>query len=68
MYVSLSLSLSSYVYLSLTGDITAIAKLSPEQISKIRQTLKGDIIVPVQIFDSHGNEPAVAEMCWAWVR
>ncbi len=51
----------------LSGDITVIATLSPEQTLKIRKTSKGDIIVPVQIFDSHGNEPAIAEMCWAWV-
>ncbi|QUM78457.1 DUF4442 domain-containing protein [Moritella sp. 24] len=49
------------------GDLTAIATLSDEQISHIRNTEKGDISVPVVITDSKGNEPINAEFIWAWV-
>ncbi len=57
----------TFVPTLLSGDVTAVATLSPEQALKIRNMPKGDIIVPVRLSDSRGNEPAVAEMCWAWV-
>lgn len=48
------------------GDLKAIAMLTPEQLRAIENDERGDIVVPVQVFDSEGNEPLQAEMLWAW--
>lgn len=50
-----------------TGDMTAVAKLTDEQIKLMQETEKGDISVDVVITDSTGIEPVKAEMIWAWV-
>jgi hypothetical protein len=50
-----------------TGDLKAVATLSDEQLLAMTTTDKGDLIVPVVVTDSEGNEPIKAEMCWAWV-
>lgn len=48
------------------GDLKAIATLSPEQLRAIENDERGDIVVPVTVLDSDGNEPLQAEMLWAW--
>lgn len=49
------------------GDMEAVARLSPEDMERIRNTEKGDIIVPVTVTDGEGKEPISCEMTWAWV-
>lgn len=50
-----------------TGDLTAQAQLSDEQIRLIQQTDKGEVTVPVLITDTAGVQPVQAEYVWAWV-
>jgi acyl-coenzyme A thioesterase PaaI-like protein len=45
----------------------AVATLTEQQISQIRETDKGDISVAVKITDETEEEVIVAEMNWAWV-
>lgn len=49
-----------------TGDMKAVASFSDEQIAYIKETEKGDIVVPVVITDSTGEETVKARMVWAW--
>ena len=49
------------------GDMEAVARLSPEDMERIRNTEKGDIVVPVTVTDAEGKEPISCEMTWAWV-
>ncbi|CAA0121702.1 Uncharacterised protein [BD1-7 clade bacterium] len=49
-----------------TGDMTARAYFSPEQLTHIQETEKGDIEVPVTITDVNGDETVEARMVWAW--
>lgn len=48
------------------GDLNAVATLTPEQLRAIANDERGDIVVPVTVTDSAGNEPLQAEMLWAW--
>ena len=49
-----------------TGDMKAVASFTDEQIAYIKETEKGDIVVPVVITDSTGEETVTARMVWAW--
>ncbi|WP_341502099.1 DUF4442 domain-containing protein [Gallaecimonas sp. GXIMD4217] len=49
------------------GDLKAVASLSQEQIALIRDTDKGELVVPVVITDEEGKEPIRCEYVWAWV-
>jgi len=49
------------------GDFRAEARLSAEQIEKIRTQSKGTTVVPVTLTDGKGNESVTCEMVWAWV-
>ncbi|WMS88627.1 DUF4442 domain-containing protein [Pleionea litopenaei] len=49
-----------------SGDLTAKAELTPEQIQHIIDTEKGEILVPVTVTDSEGKQPIECEMIWAW--
>ncbi|MBL4942538.1 MAG: DUF4442 domain-containing protein [Colwellia sp.] len=49
------------------GNLTAIAKLTTEQITQIEQQEKGDVMVLVTITDESGQQPIECEMQWAWV-
>jgi acyl-coenzyme A thioesterase PaaI-like protein len=49
------------------GKQKAVATLSAQQISQIRETVKGDVNVAVKITDETEEEVAVAEMIWAWI-
>ncbi|MDX1590120.1 MAG: DUF4442 domain-containing protein [Oleiphilaceae bacterium] len=48
------------------GDMRVIASLSPDQAAMIRDTEKGETLVPVTITDGEGREPILIEMLWAW--
>ncbi len=50
-----------------TGQLTAIASLTPDQISQIRAQEKGEVTVQVQLLDELGVEPVLAQFVWAWV-
>jgi acyl-coenzyme A thioesterase PaaI-like protein len=50
-----------------TGDMTAVATLTDEQIELMQTTEKGDINVQVIVTDATGIEPVKCEMIWAWV-
>ena len=49
-----------------SGDMTATATFSDEQLAYVKNTEKGDIEVPVVITDSTGTETVKATMIWAW--
>ncbi len=49
------------------GQQKAIATLTDQQISQIRETDKGDVSVSVKITDETEEEVVIAEMNWAWV-
>jgi deoxyribose-phosphate aldolase len=50
-----------------TGDLTAIATLTDEQIAAMHSEDKGEVTVAVSITDSAGIAPVNANMTWAWV-
>ncbi len=49
------------------GAMKAEAWLTPEQIETIKNTPKGDIMVPVKVTDESGESPIECEACWAWI-
>lgn len=49
------------------GKQRAAASLSKEQIKLIRETPKGDLLVPVIVTDETGEEVVKTEMNWAWI-
>ncbi|WP_281646338.1 DUF4442 domain-containing protein [Parendozoicomonas sp. Alg238-R29] len=49
-----------------SGDITAKAWLTDEQIQMIRDTEKGELVVPCTVTDTNNVEPIKVEMVWAW--
>jgi uncharacterized protein (TIGR00369 family) len=49
-----------------TGDMTAVATFSDEQVDFIKNNEKADINVPVVITDEKGIETVKATMVWAW--
>lgn len=50
-----------------TGDMTAVASLTDEQISLMQTAEKGEVNVKIQVTDATGIEPLKCEMIWAWV-
>lgn len=50
-----------------TGDMTAIASLTDEQISRMQSSEKGEVLVKVVVTDETGIEPIECEMLWAWI-
>ncbi|WP_158971251.1 DUF4442 domain-containing protein [Paraglaciecola sp. L3A3] len=50
-----------------TGDMTAVATLTDEQIDLMQTLEKGEIKVAVKVTDAMGIEPVICEMIWAWV-
>lgn len=50
-----------------TGDMTAVASLTDEQIVLMQTAEKGEIKVKVTVTDATGIEPMECEMIWAWV-
>ncbi|EKX55456.1 hypothetical protein GUITHDRAFT_62618 [Guillardia theta CCMP2712] len=49
------------------GDLKGVATLDEEQRRLIRESEKGELVVPVKITDSEGKEPIRATMLWAWI-
>lgn len=49
------------------SDLTAIAKLSDEQIQMISTQEKGEVDIEVKIMDEEGNEPLTVKIVWAWI-
>lgn len=50
-----------------TGDMTAVASLTDEQIALMQTEPKGEVNVAVKVTDSTGIVPLECEMIWAWV-
>ena len=50
-----------------TGDMTAVATLTHEQVALLSQQDKGEINVHIKVTDANGIEPVECEMIWAWV-
>jgi len=50
------------------GALTAVARLTDEQIALIKSSDKGDMKVSVSVTDESGQEPIEVLMDWAWVR
>jgi acyl-coenzyme A thioesterase PaaI-like protein len=50
-----------------TGDLTAIATLTEQQIAAMHNEDKGEVAVAVTITDSAGITPVNAKMTWAWI-
>jgi len=48
------------------GSMRAVAQLSPEQISSILATEKGEVTPSIVVTDEEGKEPISCEMVWAW--
>lgn len=50
-----------------TGDMTAVASLTEEQIALMQHEPKGEVNVAVKVTDETGIVPLECEMIWAWV-
>ncbi len=50
-----------------TGDMTAIATLTNEQVALLNQQDRGEVKVQIKVTDANGIEPVECEMIWAWV-
>jgi acyl-coenzyme A thioesterase PaaI-like protein len=50
-----------------TGDLTAVASLTDEQIALMQTLPKGEVNVAVKVTDAMGVVPLECEMIWAWV-
>ncbi|GGF61143.1 DUF4442 domain-containing protein [Alteromonas lipolytica] len=50
-----------------SGDMTAVATLSQEQIAMMQTEEKGETVVNVRVTDANNIEPLICEMVWAWV-
>jgi len=48
------------------GDLRAVATLTDEDRSRMRNDPKGEVSVPVTLTDEEGKEPIVVTMVWAW--
>ena len=50
-----------------TGDLTAVASLTDEQIALMQTAEKGEVNVNIKVTDATGIVPLECEMIWAWV-
>ena len=50
-----------------SGDLTAVASVTDEQIARMRNDDKGDVKVKVVVTDEAGINPVECEFVWAWV-
>lgn len=48
------------------GGLRAVARLSPEDQKRLHEDERGEVLVPVTVTDSEGQEPIRCEMVWAW--
>lgn len=51
-----------------SGEMRAEATLTPEQITLITTTDKGETWVPVRVWDATGEAPITVDALWAWTR
>ncbi|MFN3374943.1 MAG: DUF4442 domain-containing protein [Burkholderiaceae bacterium] len=49
------------------GSLRAVATLTDAQRLHMQQADKGEVTVPVQVFDESGAEPVECAFVWAWV-
>ena len=49
------------------GKMVAVASITDEQIEKILNEPKGDVLIEVHVTDESGEEPIRCEMLWAWI-
>ena len=50
-----------------SGDMRAVAELTPQQIQSIVNDEKGEVVVKLTVTDAAGHQPVECEMTWAWV-
>ena len=50
-----------------TGDMRAVAVLTPEQQALMQASDKGEVRVAVTVTDEAGIEPVECEFTWAWI-
>jgi acyl-coenzyme A thioesterase PaaI-like protein len=50
-----------------SGDMRAVAELTPQQIQTILNDAKGEVTVNVKVIDAANEQPVECEMIWAWV-
>jgi len=65
--VPLLKSMNVHYQRRMQGNLTAVAKLSEEDILLIEAGGKGSLMVKVEITDESEVQPIVCEMEWAWV-
>ena len=49
------------------GDMRAVATLDQQQVGRMLNEDKGDVLVNVVVTDESGESPIRCEMVWAWV-
>ena len=49
------------------GDLTAIAKITAEQLQAIENKEKGDASIAVEVFDEASEQPVICQMQWAGI-
>lgn len=49
------------------GGLSAVARLTTEQIRAIRATDRGEVNVAVSVHDQDNTVPAACEMLWVWI-
>ncbi|MCW8876413.1 MAG: DUF4442 domain-containing protein [Kangiellaceae bacterium] len=50
-----------------TGNLTAVATITQEQIEQLHKEEKGDTVISVTVTDDASVEPVICQMTWAWV-
>ena len=50
-----------------TGDLRAVATLTPEQCALMQASDKGEVNVAVTVTDEAGVQPVECEFVWAWI-
>lgn len=56
-----------YIRRAAKGPLTAVAKLSAEQINSIKSDEKGEVLIEVEISDSEQQQPLKCSLTWAWI-
>lgn len=49
------------------GDMRAVARLSDEAVEALQTEERGNMVVPVVVYDESDEPPIEVEMTWAWV-
>lgn len=48
------------------GALRAVARIPPEEIVRLHDEPRGELLVPVTVTDAGGQSPIRCEMHWAW--